>query len=342
MDLGAAWRKFVLGDQSADVLPGYDNVKVDFSKNTGRFALPIDATIADAPGGSKYVSDKPSDAGQGGDGSTVTGQLIGGGGGGSQYAPLNQAAIDAINSSMGQLGTLRDQQLAEEQGKYDNLIKRYQDEAVQNQQKYDTDLLTTNQNHAKNLMQSLYAGSGGLQSLLSILRGQGAGQGTARDLVFDTVGSQTARDIASGDQTRNENASALDNFLNTFLSQDRNRRDEAEQTRRNNENAIRANELTQRQGFYNKLADIYGDAGNTSQAQRYAADAIGLNPDITRLSNRGVAQYTPVESTVQAPNLGSYSGPTQSGVSASGGQGGLGSGVFTLGDFRRRLQGQGV
>lgn len=53
MDFGALLRKLG-GDQSADVLPNYDNVKIDFSKNTGRWSLPISATNAHAKGGSKY------------------------------------------------------------------------------------------------------------------------------------------------------------------------------------------------------------------------------------------------------------------------------------------------
>lgn len=336
-DLAAAISK-LFGNKAADVYPQLDNVVA--GQATPSIFGGVSGTDATELGGSKYAdtTTSPTSTPNMIDTSKITNTYTGD----SNVTPLNQVGIDAINSSLGQLDTVRDQGLATEKNKYNSLIDRYSDEATQNQNKYDADLLTTNKNHAKNLMQSLYAGIGGLGSLLSIIRGQGAGSGTARDLVENAVGSQTARDIAGGDQTREDNTSALDNFINTFLSKDENRRREAELTLENNQNAIRSNELSQRQELLNNLAKIYGDAGRTADAQKYAADAISLNPRLTSLSNRGVAEYSPVDAAVQAPTLTSFAGPSTGGVTASGGAGNLGAGVFTLGDFRKRLQSQGV
>ena len=264
-------------------------------------------------------------------------------GGGTQYPALNQAVVDALLSSLNQYGTLYNQGVAAQNKQYNNLLKQYDDERARQQSQFDTNSVKNQQNYDKNLMSSIYSGIDSLGGLMSILRGQGAQSGTARDLVGNAVSGTVNRDIRGGADTYDENATALENALNTFLSQDTRRRNEAEATHENNLGALLANKLSSQQSAYNKLADVYGEAGRTADAQNYASKAIGLDPKITSASRTNVADYAPFQEIAQTPTLSSYSGASSPGaVSAGGGQGSLGSGVFTLGDFRRRLQSAGV
>lgn len=268
---------------------------------------------------------------------THKGSYGGTAGGGTQYNPLNQRAIDAIMSSLGQLDTLYKQGLATQQSEYDNLIKEYDDERTRTQRQYDENVVKNQGNYDRNLMSSVYSGIDSLGGLMSILRGQGAQFGTARDLVGNAVSGTVNRDIQEGAGTYDENATALETALNTFLSGDTRRRNEAKATLENNRNALQANRLRSQQENYNKLAELYGEAGRLSDAQRYAADAIKLDPQITKAARTNVADYAPYQEIAQTPTLSSYSGATSPGaISVGGGQGNLGSGVFTLGDFRRR------
>lgn len=270
------------------------------------------------------------------------GYVSGGGVGSGSGTPLNQIAIDAINSKLAQLDPLYEQDKARQLKEFSNLQSQFDSERDQNQAQYDERSLTNQQNYNKNLMQSLYGGIDGLQGLMSILRGQGAQYGSARDMVGRAVEGQTTRDITQGADTRNENQTALDAALSAFTNQDENRRRQAEATRDNNLQALQANRLTSQRDAYNQLAEVYGAAGNTAQAQKYAADAVGLDPRITSLARTNVADYSPFQSISQTPDLTAFAGPSSPGaISAGGGQGNLGSGIFTLGDFRRR-QAQGA
>lgn len=266
------------------------------------------------------------------------GSIVGGG----SSRPLNQAAVNATNSSLGQLDEILRQGLASQQSERDQLIRRYDDERTQQQSQFDTNSATNQQNYNKNLMQSLYAGSEGLQGLLKMLRGSGAAFGTARDLAGRAVEASTNRDISGGAQTFDENRTSLDAALNSFMSLDENRRRQADRTLENNQNALRANTIRDRQAGLNRLAELFGEVGNTSEAQRYAADAIKLDPQITRLSNTGIAEYAPVENTVQTPGLSQFNAPTGGSIVSGPSSSNMGSGIFTLGDFRKRLQTAGA
>jgi len=186
-------------------------------------------------------------------------------------------------------------------------------------------------------MDSIRAGIKGLGGLMSILRGTGAGGGTAEDIARDTVGGVTADDIRTGADTREENQGALDTSFSTFLTELGRKRNLNEDAFENNQRAIRRDTDTQLQDLYGKMAGFYGSAEDEANANKWMNMAGDLTPRIARNSRTQVSTYDTAPVTVKAPELSAFAAPTQpSVVTAPGGE--IGSGIFTMTDPRRRKE----
>lgn len=259
------------------------------------------------------------------------------GGGGTTRPVFNQVGADNTQRTIDQIPGLLQAALEAERTRYGNTVGEFNQQEQGQRKTYEGSTVTNQQNYDANFMDSIRAGIKGLGGLMSLLRGTGAGGGTAEDLARDTVGGVTANDIRGGADTQKENQVALDGSLSSFLTELQRKRRANEDTLVNNERAVRRDSNTQLQDLFGKMAGFYGDVGNTNDANSWMNRAGELTPQIAQDSRTQVSAYDTAPVTVKAPELAAFSGPTQpSTVTAPGGQ--VGSGIFTMTDPRRRRQ----
>lgn len=259
--------------------------------------------------------------------------------GGTAPAPakvVNQAAIDNTQRTINELPGLLTAALNSEGVRYGNVAKEFDTQESGQRKTYDTSTTTNQQNYDATFMDSIRAGIKGLGGLMALLRGTGAAGGTVDDQVRDTVGGVTSNDIREGADTRKENQGALDSSLSGFLTELGSKRRVNEDTRVNNERAIRRDNTTQLQDLYGKMAGYFGEADQTANANWWMTRAGELTPEIARNSMSQVSAYDTTPVTVQAPQLSAFAGPTQPSVLAAPASGQVGSGIFTMSDRRRK------
>lgn len=250
---------------------------------------------------------------------------------------FNQAGASNTQATIDQIPGLLEAALQAERQKYQNTVGEFNQQEQGQRKTYDTSTVTNQQNYDANFMDSIRAGIKGLGGLMSLLRGTGAGGGTAEDMARDTVGGVTATDIRTGADTQKENQVGLDSSLSSFLTELGRKRKMNEDTLVNNERAVRRDSNTQLQDLFGKMAGFYGDVDNTEQSNAWMARAGALTPDIAANSRTQVGNYDTAPVAVKAPELTAFAGPTQpSVVTAPGGQ--VGSGIFTMTDNRRRRE----
>lgn len=262
----------------------------------------------------------------------------GGSGGGTPAPVFNQAGASNTQRTIDQIGPLLQAALEAEGTRYGNTINEFNSQEQGQRKTYDDSTVTNTKNYDANFMDSIRAGIHGLGGLMSLLRGTGAAGGTAEDTARDTVGGVTAQDIRTGADTEKENQTSLDTTLSTFLSDLQRKRQAAEDTRVNNERAVRRDSNTQLQDLYGKMAGFYGDVGNTQKATDWMNLAGNLTPEIAANSRTAVSPYDATPVVVHAPNLTAFAGPTQPDVVAPPSDGQVGSGIFTMTDPRRRKE----
>jgi hypothetical protein len=249
---------------------------------------------------------------------------------------FNQAGADNTQRTIDQIPGLLQAALAAEATNHSNTLNGF-DSAQQGQQKtYDDSTVTNQKNYDGNFMDSIRSGIHGLGGLLALLRGTGASGGTAEDLARDTVGGVTSNDIRTGADTQQENQGQLDASLGAFLTDIKQKRQAANDTFTNNNRAIQRDSKTQLQDLFGKMAGFYGDAGNTTAANDWMNRAGALTPDIAANSKTQVSPYDTTPVIVHAPNLTAFAPPTQPSVTTAPSDGQVGSGIFTMGDTRRR------
>lgn len=259
-----------------------------------------------------------------------------GGAGGAAGPVLNSAGVSNTQKTIDQIPALLHAALSAEDTSFGNTTGGF-DAAEGTQRKtYDDSTVTNQQNYDSTFMDSIRAGIKGLGGVLNILRGTGAGGGTAEDLARDTVGGVTANDIRSGADTQKGNQGELDSSLSSFLTDLGIKRKTAEDTHVNNTRAINRDSNSQLQDLYAKMAGFYGDAGDTTAANEWTNRAGNLTPDIAANSRTQVSKYDQTPVVIHAPNLTAFAPPTQPSTIAPPSDGQVGSGIFTMSDPRRR------
>lgn len=258
-----------------------------------------------------------------------------GGSGGAGGAALNQAGINNTQMTIDQLPGLLEAALQAERTKYGNAVNEFNTQEQNQRKTYDTSTVTNQQNYDSTFMDSIRAGIKGLGGLMSLLRGTGAGGGTAETEARDTVGAVTAQDIRGGADTRNENQIALDGSLSSFVDELGRKRRMNEDTLVNNERAVRRDNSTQLQDLFGKMAGFYSDAGDTGNATNWMNRSGSLTPEIAQNSRTQVSAYDTAPVAVKAPELTAFAGPTQPSMQVAP-DGQVGSGIFTMSDTRRR------
>lgn len=259
------------------------------------------------------------------------------GGGGTISRPLNQAGIDNTQRAIDEIPGLLEAALAAERTRYGNTTRGFNEQEAGQRRTYDESTVTNQKNYDANFMDSIRAGIKGLSGLMSLLRGTGAGGGTAEDVARDTVGGVTAQDIRAGADTQQENQTTLDSALSGFLTELKGKRQANEDVFENNERAIRRDSNTQLQDLFGKMAGFYGDAERQAEADSWMARAGDLTPKIARDSRTQVSRYDTTPVTVKAPELTAFKGASAPNVVTSP-TGEVGSGIFTISDPRRRRE----
>lgn len=257
-------------------------------------------------------------------------------GGGTVTPALNRAAVDNTQLAIDQLPGLLQAALQAEAQRYQNTVADFGAQEGAQRKTYDTSTTTNQQNYDQTYMDSIRAGVKGLGGLFNILRGTGAGGGSAEDEVRDVVGGVTANDIRTGADTQKENQTSLDSSLSTFLTDLDRKRRMNEDTRVNNERAITRDNQTQMQDLFSKMAGFYGDAGQTAERDAFMAKAGSLTPSIASNSRAQLSAYDTTPVAVQAPQLTAFAAPTQPDVAVAPENGQVGSGIFTMTDRRRK------
>lgn len=257
--------------------------------------------------------------------------------GGTARPAFNQAAASNTQRTIDEIPGLLEAALASERTNYQNTVNDFNQQETGQRDTYGKSTTTNQLNYDSNFMDSIRAGIKGLGGILSLLRGTGAGGGTAEDLARDTVGGVTANDIRTGADTQKENQVALDNSLSSFLSELQRKRRQNEDTRVNNERAITRESDTQLQDLFGKMAGYYSEAGNEGEATNWMNRAGELTPRIAQNSRTQVSPYDTSPVAVKAPELTAFSAPTQPNYVTSP-DGRVGSGIFTISDPRRRRE----
>ena len=262
------------------------------------------------------------------------------GGTSSSRPVLDRAAISNTQATIDQIPALLEAALQAERQRYGNTVNEFNQQEEGQRKTYDTSTVTNQQNYDANFMDSIRAGIKGLGGLFSLLRGSGAGGGTAEDLARETVGGVTANDIRTGADTQKENQIQLDSSLSSFLTELQRKRRANEDTLVNNERAVRRDSNTQLQDLFGKMAGYYGAAEMEPQRNEWMSRAGSLTPEIAANSRTQVSAYDTAPVTVKAPELAAFAGPSQpevvTGDSAERGR--VGSGIFTISDQRRRRE----
>jgi len=249
--------------------------------------------------------------------------------------PLNQAQVDATNQSLGSLGQILANAYASAQTGYDNARDQLNSQETTQRARYDQESLKNQQNYDANLGASLRAGRSGLSGLMAALRGGGGGGNDyARNWIQNTVADTTANDIREGYNTFDENRTAQDNNLSTFLTDLEGKRRENEDALVNNRRAADLYDAQQKQGLYQKLADLYGESGNAGENARYLGLAGGQAGNIAQNMGAQVSRYNSSPIEVKSPDMTAFASPEQQSMGAS--ENARGTGIFSMLDPRRR------
>ena len=249
--------------------------------------------------------------------------------------PLNQAQVDATNASLGSLGQILANAYASAQTGYDNARDQLNAQEATQRARYDQESLKNQQNYDANLGASLRAGRSGLSGLMAALRGGGGGGNDyARNWIQNTVADTTANDIREGYNTFDENRTAQDNNLSTFLTDLAGKRRENEDALVNNRRAADLYDAQQKQGLYQKLADLYGEAGNAGENARYLGLAGGQAGNIAQNMGAQVSKYNSSPIEVKSPDMTAFAAPETQSMGAS--ENARGTGIFSMLDPRRR------
>lgn len=257
-----------------------------------------------------------------------------------QRPVLDQAAVNNTQATIDQLPALLEAALQAERQKYQNTVGEFNQQEQGQRKTYEGSTVTNQQNYDANFMDSIRAGIKGLGGLMQLLRGTGAAGGTAESMAQDAVGSVTSNDIRTGADTQKENQTSLDSSLSSFLTELSRKRKANEDVLVNNERAVRRDTNTQLQDLFGKMAGYYGAAEMEPQRVDWMNRAGALTPEIAANSRTQVGNYDTAPVAVKAPELTAFAGPTQPSVVAgdSAERGRVGSGIFTIGEQRRRRE----
>lgn len=226
--------------------------------------------------------------------------------GGDTDPVLNQAAVDntmkAISSLDTELGIGRDNI----QSAYDDLIGGYDRERERTREDYDEGVVTNTKNLQSNKQNALVSAAQGLRGLRGVLSSIGALSGDGRTLANRAVTTEANRDIGGAADTFAGNAKNLDRAWERFDEEDDERRQDAEDARVNQRRSLKGSILGKKQDYFQKLAELYGEADNTTAAEKYLNKAGDLNTPIAEMTAVKASPFTRRGAAFTPGDLESY------------------------------------
>lgn len=226
--------------------------------------------------------------------------------GGTAPKVLNQAAVDATNQAIGSLDVERDTGYRNIDDSFSSLMSRYGKEAAQNEEDYTQQTETNTNNLTKNKQNALLAAAQGRRGLRGTLSALGALSGDGAVLADRAVTQGANQDIGEAADTFAGNAQTLDKAIGRFREEDKDRRAEAETTRTNQRTALEGSIASKRQNFFQKLAEIYGGADRTAEANAALAQAGNLNNEIASKTRVAATAFAPRSAAFTPGDLESY------------------------------------
>lgn len=194
----------------------------------------------------------------------------------------SEAAISNTRKAIGSLDTELDTAYDNISGQKKSITSGYNKESVSNEADYDGETVNNNQSLLKNKQNSLQAGAQGARGLRSTLASIGALGGTGLTLANRAVTNSVNQDLGEASETAAGNAMTLDKAIKKFRDEDEDRRKELDTQSENQRTAAEGRVLGKKQGYFEKLADLFGDLGNSDKATEYLDRAGDLNDPIAK------------------------------------------------------------
>lgn len=204
-------------------------------------------------------------------------QVSGSGGSGRTTPVLNQAAVDNTRKAIDSLS--QEQQVGYQniEDNFSSVMGRYDREKRNNRADFDEGIVTNNQNLEQNRQNALVSAAQGLRGLRGVLASIGALSGDGGALANRAVTIEANQDLGGATETAAANAKNLTRAWDRFEDEDEQRRADARTARMNSRTALEGSIARKRQSLLQKLAELFGAAGNTDEATRYLNEAGDLN-----------------------------------------------------------------
>lgn len=260
------------------------------------------------------------------------------GGKGEPAKVLNQAAVGATQQAIDSLGTEQEVGYGNIEGGFNSLTGQYDKERARNKADYDEENVNNNQSLIKNKQNALLAAAQGRRGLRGTLASIGALSGTGGELADRAVTTEANQDIGEATDTYAGNAQQLDKAWNRFEDEDEDRRAEAGTARTNQRTALEGSIAAKRQNFFQKMAELFAEGGDTASAADWLGRAGGLNQEIAAKTAVGSTPFSARSAAFTPGDLESYlagAGDMTVDVRA-GGTGGVGGPTSVLAGRGRR------
>lgn len=219
---------------------------------------------------------------------------------------LNQAAVDATYKAVDSLGVEQDTGYRNIDDSFNSLLSRYNKEATRNEGDYNEGVETNTNNLQKNKQNALVAAAQGRRGLRGTLASLGALSGDGGVLADRAVTTSANQDIGEAADTFATNAQGLDKAIKNFRDEDKDRRAEAETTRVNQRTALEGQIAAKRQNYFQKLAEIFGQAEQTGAANDWLGKAGELNNEIASKSRVQSTAFSPRSAAFTPGELENY------------------------------------
>lgn len=212
-------------------------------------------------------------------------------GGGTKPKVLNQAAVDATQQAINSLDTELSVGNKNIDDSLNSVTSRYDQEAGKAQADFDENTVTNNTNLQKNKQNALISAAQGRRGLRGTLASIGALSGDGGKMADRVVTQGANEDIGEATDTAASNATTLTKAKTNFDDEDKQRRAEAQTSATNSRTALEGQVLSKRQQFFQKMAELFGEADNTAAAGNWLNQAGALN---TPIAEKSAVQASPI------------------------------------------------
>lgn len=203
-----------------------------------------------------------------------------GAGSGTPAKSVNTAAVGATQAAIDSLGTEQNTGYTNIDDSYLSVLGKYDRERVKAEGDYGEQTVTNTKNLTKNKQNALVAAAQGRRGLRGTLAALGALSGTGSELADRAVTQGANEDIGEAADAYAGNAQNLDKAIGNFRDEDKDRVSEAQTQRTNQRTALEGSVAAKRQQFYQKMAELFSEGGNTGEASTWLNRAGELNNEI--------------------------------------------------------------